>query len=499
VIASRAARPGRIAPQYWTNQGRPLRTYVAAALLGCGLALAITLALNALEARHAIVLFLGVIVLAGGLGIARWLPQLLLYLLALLLPFTSIEKTFFITPDTTFVVSGIAIGPSDLALAGLYALWFGRVVLARSQRLPKPSMLDGWIVVFIVVHLLSALNSVSPVLSIYETIRLTKYALLCFFLEHNIRREDLKMLVAGLCVAIVFQSAVGVVQQRTGKLLGIGRTKGASDLDYQQYTVTNFENVRRAEGTTFDSHALALFFALSLAVPFGLALTREVSRQARIAAGVTFAIGLQGLVVSFARAGWVAFAGAIVVVLLFFAHWRQWRTIGVITAIGLGLGLPAAIPFAGQIRQRLFDAPPELVTARFETVEMGWKMFKDSPITGVGANAYMRAVELKLSIFEGDPYFIPAHNMYVFILTEIGVIGIAAFFCLSIAVLWTFWRGTSSKDPVLRILSVTLAAGFIAFLLQGLSDPIYATSVTYYLLWFLIGTGAAVTRLARSS
>jgi hypothetical protein len=472
------------------------RHYAAAGVFGFTLALAVTLILNTLEARHVIVLFAGVLVLSAGLVIANRLPEVLLYLLSFLLPFTSIEKTLFITTDTTFVVSGIAIGPADLTLAALYLLWLGRIALAKSDPFPVPSRLDRWIAVFIGVHLLSALNSVSPVLSIYETIRLTKYALLCVYLEHNLRREHLKFIVAGVCAAIMLQAALGVVQQRTGKLLGIGRTKGAGDLDYEQYTVTGFEAVRRAEGTTFDSHALALFFAMSLAIPLGLALTRSLRPAYRAAAAFTFVIGLQGLIVSFARAGWVAFAGSAFVLLCFLVKWRDWRTIGLISAITVGLGLPAAVPFAKQIRQRLFEAPPELVTARFETIEMAWAMFKDNPITGVGANAYMRALELKWSIFEGDPYFIPAHNMYVFVLTELGIIGAIAFVCLAVAILRQLWSTTAVEDPLLRILSVTIFSGFLAFLLQGLSDPIYATNVTYVLLWFLIGVGAAVTRMA---
>lgn len=476
-----------------------LPTYAAAALLGCVLAGAVTFVLNSLEARYAIVVLAGAILIAGALAVARRIPELLLYSVALLLPFASIEKSAFISSDTTYVVSGIAVGPLDLVIAGLYAFWIVRVALVRTERFPKLTTLDVCIAVFIGVHLLSALNSVSPQLSVYETIRLTKYAALCFFLEHNVRREHLKLLVAGVCVAIMLQSALGVVQQRTGRLLGIGRTKGASDQDYQQYTVTGFEEIRRAEGTTFDSHALGLFLAVSLPLPFGLALATGIGRASRVAAAVTFAIGIQGLIVSFARGGWVAFAGAAAIVVLFLIRWGEWRTPAIIASLVAALAVPLAIPFAGQIRQRLFDAPPELVTARFETIEMGWQMFKDSPITGLGANAYMRALELKFSIFEGDPYFIPAHNMYVMILCELGVVGSLAFVVLAVAILRTLWRATGNADAGLRMLGVAIFAGIVAFLLQGFSDPIYVTNVTYALIWFLVGLGAAVARIASVS
>jgi O-antigen ligase len=481
------------------STGFTFRQYAAAAALGSTFALGISQAISTLEGRHTLVLVAGLLLLSATLVLAHRLPDLLVYALAFLIPFTSMEKAFLIAPDTTFVTPGIAIGPTDLCLIALYILWAGRAVVARAEPLPSPTTLDWWVLGFIGAHALSVLSSVSPALTINETVRLAKYAALFFFLEHNLARRHLRFVIAGVLCAILLQSSLGVVQQRTGKLLGIGRTKGASELDYEQYTVTGFESVRRAEGTTFDSHALGLFMSMSLGIPFGIALARELPAVYRAVAALAFVIGLQGLVVAFARAGWVAFAGSAAVLLWFLMRWKAWRSVGLITVVVVALGVPAMLPFAPSIGKRLFEAPPELVSARFETIDMSLSIWRDNPLTGCGANAYMRALELKYSIFTGDPYFIPAHNMTVFMLTEIGVIGVVLFLGLSWVVIRNLWRAAHTHDPLLRMLAASLLGGFVAFHLEGLSDPIYATNVVYFLFWFELGLGAAISRLARAS
>jgi O-antigen ligase len=205
--------------------------------------------------------------------------------------------------------------------------------------------------------------------------------------------------------------------------MGIGRTKGAEDLEYEQYAVPGFEAVRRAEGTTFDSHALGLFMSMTLTLPLSLALSPSIPGRYRIIAASVFGLGLPGLVASFSRAGWVSFIAASLALAFFFVVWRETRALFLGAVSLVLLSIPFVIPFGKYIEQRIFEAPPELISARIETMEMSFVLWKENPLTGIGANAYMRAVEERLSIFEGEPYFIPVHNMLLFVMTETGLIG----------------------------------------------------------------------------
>jgi O-antigen ligase/polysaccharide polymerase Wzy-like membrane protein len=444
-----------------------------------------------LEPRYALAAITGVVLLSVAMSLANRLSDVLLYVLAFNLPFTSIEKTFLITPETTFETAGIAVGLSDLVLIAVYAVWFARIFITHQERFPRPTKLDWAVLAFVAVHALSTVFAVSTSLALLEVIRLGKYALMYFFVAHKLEKRHLRTVIAGIFFAIVLQSGLGIVQQRTGHLLGIGRTKGASDVEYEQYTITGFEQAR-AEGTTFDSHALGLFFAMTLPIPLALVLSPWSSTRAKIASGAVLLVGLPELAATFARAGWVAFGVAGSVILACFVKWKQWRRVLVAAGVLAVIGTTTLVPFARAIRTRLFEAPPELITARIETIEMALQIWRDHPWTGCGANSYMKALENKFSIFEGDPYFIPPHNMMVFILTEVGVIGLTVFAVLCVFILKTQWIVISRGDTRHRVLAAALLGAFLGFQAEGITDPIYITNVTYYLLWFEVGTLAAM-------
>jgi O-antigen ligase len=162
------------------------------------------------------------------------------------------------------------------------------------------------------------------------------------------------------------------------------------------------------------------------------------------------------------------------------------------------VAVPALLPFAKAIRTRLFDAPPELVSARVETVEMAMEIWRDHLWTGIGANGYMRDLEKKLSIFEGDPYFIPPHNMVVLVMTETGIIGLAVFLGFSVSIIRMGWKTVGRQgNNAQGVLASAFLAAFIAFQVEGIFDPIYVTNVTYFLFWLQLGIATALHHMEK--
>ena len=468
---------------------------VTIALLGTALAATVTFALDSMEPRYSTALFGSLLLMSAAMCVSRRAQDIALYLMAFNLPFTSIEKSLFLTQETTYVTPGVAIGLFEILLLSLYVLWFVRIFVMRSERMPRPTKLDWWVLAFVIVHVLSLYNSVSRTLTIFEIIRLMKYAAAFFYIEHNLERRQLKVIIAAVLLAATFQAAVGVVQVRTGKLLGIGRTKGASDLQYEQYTVKNFESYYRAEGTTFDSHAYGLYFALSLPLAMAILLALRMNPAKRVAVAAAFTMGTLGLIISFARASWAAFTVAALMVLVCLMKWKRWRVLAISGVVTLLISVPALIPFARAVQQRLFEAPPELVTGRLETLQIAINLWKENLWTGSGANTYMRLLEMKFSVFAGDPYFIPPHNMLIFILSELGVIGVLVFLGFSIAAWRTTWQVVKVRSDEIGVVAAAVFAAFTALQVEGIFDPIYITNVTYFLLWFLLGVGAAMWRM----
>ena len=99
-----------------TDRWHPVLPYGAATALGGVVALFVSRAVN-LEFRYFAALILGVILLSASMLMLGRLRNILLYLLAFNLAFTTIEKTFFISSSPTFVNSGVTAGIADIALA----------------------------------------------------------------------------------------------------------------------------------------------------------------------------------------------------------------------------------------------------------------------------------------------------------------------------------------------------------------------------------------------
>ena len=471
------------------------RRHTVIVALGIAFAALVEYILLSFELRYAIIFAMAIILVSLAMALAYRGPDLPLYLLAFNLPFTSAEKSFFLTSDATYVTPGIAIGLMELLLIALYALWFFRIVIARQRRFPRLTTVDWAVLAFLFVHIISLYASASRELTLFEIMRLTKYAAIFFYIEHNLEQRHLRIVVLALLMGVVFQTGLGIVQQRSGKFLGIGRTKGSSELMYEQYTVKGFESYYRSEGTTFDSHALALYFAMCLPVGAALALCRGLRPGSRAFAALVLLIGLAGLAMTFARAGWAAFGAALLVLLICELMWGRKRTVWIGTVAFVALAIPALLPFAGMIRQRLFEAPPELVTGRIETIEIAWDIWKQHLLVGCGANTYMHELQMKQNILEGDPYFIPPHNMLVLIGTELGFVGVGVFLILSAVIVRADWQVIKARSDYVGALAAALLAAFIAFQVEGIFDPIYATNVTYFLLWFELGVGAALWRM----
>lgn len=478
----------------------PLRRifpFAASAALGAAMAIAVSRMLT-LEFRYLAAAGVGIAMLAVAMVFVSRLRDLLFYLLAFNLAFTSIEKTLLRTESPTFVTPGIGVGLADLTLGLLYLIWIARILIKRDMP-PRVTGLDLWVLAYVGVHALSLLTSINASLTVFETIRVAKYALLYFFIAHNLRRYHIPYLIAGMLCALTIQASLGVVQQRTGRLMGVGRTKGA-ELSYEQYSVAGFEAVRRAEGTTFDSHAFGLYCALVLPIPIMLGVARGIHPYVRTLLAGGFVAGVIGVAISFSRAGWLATIVAALILAGCFVRWREWRLLGVGATAGVVLAVAFTIPFARQIKQRLFEAPPELIDARFETYETAYTLWKQSPYLGLGANTYMFAMESRMGVVEGDAYFIPPHNMLLLQLTELGPIGVLVFMGLTVSAIRRGWRVVSrGDDPVLRALAAALTAAVVVLHVEGLTDPIYVTNVTYYLFWFELGLLGGVYALATAA
>ena len=119
-------------------------------------------------------------------------------------------------------------------------------------------------------------------------------------------------------------------------------------------------------------------------------------------------------------------------------------------------------------------------------------MIKSHPVIGVGTNAFMNSYKY----YKQNPEYrnvltldgMKAHSIYLHFAGELGLVGIAIFFWLLFAI---FREGKkiycALQDHYLKIVSLSLIACLIAFLVNGLTESSLSYSRVALIFWYLAG------------
>ena len=115
-------------------------------------------------------------------------------------------------------------------------------------------------------------------------------------------------------------------------------------------------------------------------------------------------------------------------------------------------------------------------------------MIQDSPLLGHGINTFMMIFEA----YRGDPGNNPtyAHNSYLQLAAETGVVGLIAFLWIFVKLFRWFLSSLAAygtKNDTLIIPALGLLSGIFAFLIQSFVDNhFYSLQLSVY-LWFVTG------------
>jgi len=129
-------------------------------------------------------------------------------------------------------------------------------------------------------------------------------------------------------------------------------------------------------------------------------------------------------------------------------------------------------------------------------------MIKHHPVIGVGANTFSKNY-LTYKLPEPDwaktVGSLYAHNIYLHMAGEIGLVGLAIF-------LWLLYRLFREnlclyfrfKDDYLKVVTVSLIACFIAFLANGLTETSLYNARVAMIFWYLIGFSLSLKKFSES-
>jgi O-antigen ligase len=173
------------------------------------------------------------------------------------------------------------------------------------------------------------------------------------------------------------------------------------------------------------------------------------------------------------------------------------------------IAVGAFVVFApSSIKDRISQTTPGQVShgeGRRALWEVGWRMFKDEPVRGVGLGSF-RSSSSHYALEPGslnrtdevidDPQ--PAHNAYLQVLAEQGVIGAAVFLAMLGFPLLCAVRAARNfaelGDEETEIYARALAVATIAFLVSIFFVPFQFNKI----LWVLLGAGPALLAISQA-
>ena len=368
-------------------------------------------------------------------------PQLGVLLLVVAVPFGSVRQVR---------VGVMNVGLTELLLALVLAAWMMRMLARRELSLKWPPLTLP-LVIFIGALCLSSLESMSLAYSIKELVKWAEVLALYVLVANQMTGRWKRLLVFVLLGTGALAALQGIYQF----LFQVGP---------EEFVL--FGRFMRAYGTFEQPNPYGGYLGLTLPLALGLVCAAVVPQGRRISgrwlvwAGGTGALMALALVMSWSRGAWLGIAAAVgVMVIAIAARSGRAAVLGVVLAVLLVYLLLAGgfslLP--SSLVQRFTDFLPylgvsdvrgaEVTDANFAVLERmaHWQsavaMWTDHPWLGVGIGNYEVAY---------PDYALPqwpfalghAHNYYLNIGAETGVIGFLAYLLLWGTALVQAWRAT---------------------------------------------------------
>ena len=475
----------------------PNKRYLVPILLGSLFGL-VLYRIWSLPGRWFVVTIAGLLLISISMVMIYRFSDFLLIFLMFSIPLSGFCKWMFLKSYTREVadvapLSGcIGLGITDFILVGLYLLWFVKIFVTKEERLSRLTGIDKLVLLLVVSYIISLLGAPHLSLGLFATGHLIKHVMIYFYVSRHIKRHHIRWFMAAIFCAIVLQASLGIIQNRTGKLAGLMIDKGAGKYINDQYIVPGIENITRATGTTYDSHALGLYLAMLIPYAFVFSVyTHSIKWGHRLLSGLAFLLAAATLVITFSRSGWLSCGFSLCVTIAVFFKWRDKYIIP--TLIGAFIiSLPLAPWAISHMYERLFHAPDHIMTTRYDQYWVALRIWRDHFLFGNGAGNYMEALKTYRT---SSNMLLPVHNVFLWVAADTGLFGVVAFFGVIFSAIRRLWKLVKVKHTLFSRVALAALTGLVAYLLDGLALPLFRESVVYMMFWFTIALSVALPQI----
>lgn len=242
-----------------------------------------------------------------------------------------------------------------------------------------------------------------------------------------------------------------------------------------------------ARAAGFFGHPMTFAGYLCIYLPLLLVLLFEKSVSVR---GQWFTGGLvillsAALLFNATRGAWLAVVCTISLLLLYYLTQRKKLAAVILCCLlAVGAGLTQYPPVV-QRAQSITDTQNQSNHERLLIWHSAYEMFKDHPVTGVGLGQYKDNYQKKyISPEAKEPFLSHAHNNFMQMLAENGLIGFAGFMTLiSCFIGYSFKRFWQEGNPY----ALMMCASALALVLQGLTEYNFGNGAVMKSFWLVQG------------
>lgn len=446
----------------------------------------VTLALIPFEEPLYNFLAMGLLVILATAPLFLDVRKALFYIMVAILPL-SLGK-YYVYPGQANVWIGWQV--IDILLLALYVLWIFEKKPPKSQwhRFKAADPVFP-LIALVILSFLSGINAADKPVWIYQSWLLLRGFMIFFYVAHHseLKEGSLFVIVWILLGQGVFQSLVGLAQWSIGGPVGL-KILGEPEIVRQQ--VLNIQTVFRVTGT-FPSDNMVWFMYMDLILPvlFALVISRTVSglKKTVLFPAMMFIFFVSSL--SFTRMGWVCFAMAASIILVFTLLREKFHPVMLLKTFVI-----VVVFFI------LISVIWEYVVARFESYDLGsaamriplmqnaWNIISTHPLLGIGAGNYILVMYLFDVSDQGIASFFlyPVHNLYLFVAAEMGIFSLIAFLAFLARILAAAWRECEKRsDSLKNAMLLGFFAGLCAFAVHGQIESMALGRLT--MLWFVSG------------
>ncbi|MFN8113687.1 MAG: O-antigen ligase family protein [Solirubrobacterales bacterium] len=302
-------------------------------------------------------------------------------------------------------------------------------------------------------------------------------------------RQKMRWIAAAFAGGAAFAAAYGLSAAPSSSAAAVSAT-AAGDLN-------------RVTGTIGDPNLLASVLVVGIVMSATLALDQSRELLTRILGGVSMVLCFSAVVATASRGGLIATGAALLAWIVIAPKGTRPRVFAAVLAFAATVFLFFSVVASDEQVARITTADGG--AGRTDIWKIGWRMFEANPVVGVGSGNF-RTSSIHYLLAEPGAiqrsYYIAdtpavAHNLYLEILTELGLVGLTLFLAVIVGSMAAAVRAYRRFDRLGDAGMATIARATVIGLVATLAADFFLSAQFSKQLWILLSLGPALLAIAR--